>query len=356
MKPKVLILYNDIKNYRVEAWNCVSEHFDLTVAYPFKDESTTPCNFKKIHYNLIKAGPFFVLPSSIWKMLSDFDVVIFLDDFHYLSYCMLPFVKSKLKFISWGIGFGVSYEHPYNVNRKHTIEDWIYKQLLNKCDACIFYMEKSKEFWNKKERFLSKVFVAPNTTRVKKISLEKKLKKDFLFIGTLYKGKGVDKLIQSFEKLKNTVPNINHLHIVGKGDQQEYLEQLVAQCGLTENVTFHGAIYDEEMLSKLFTTSILCISPTQAGLTVPKSLGYGTPFVCRKDAITGGEMYHAVNGETGVFYDHDEDLFDIMKDALDNPVKYQQMGQKGYDYYYSSATPNHMAQGIIDAINYVMRE
>lgn len=354
-KGKVLILYNDIKNYRVETWNIVAEQYDIDVAYPLNDESTTVCNFGKIHFKAKKLGPFFIVPNEIKSRYNNYDVIIYMPNFRYPSYCILPFKRRKYKVIPWGIGFRVSYTRPYDVNRKHTIWDSLYAKVLNHSDAIIMYMEKAKEFWSPKELNFEKIFIAPNTVRVKDIPMNPSNRTDFLFVGTLYAGKGLDKLISSYAKVKETVGVNNKLHIVGKGDRREYLEEMVKELNLTDEVLFHGAIYDEEVLSQLFAKSVLCISPTQAGLTAPKSLGYGTPFVCRKDAITGGEMYHVTNGVNGVFYDNDDDLYDIMKDAIVNPEKYQKMCVAAKEYYVNHATNRHMAQGVIDAIDYALK-
>lgn len=75
----------------------------------------------------------------------------------------------------------------------------------------------------------------------------------------------------------NRVHAIQKLRIVGAGSEREVLEQYVKDNGLQDNVAFHGAIYDEKEILKIFQQSLLCFSPTQAGLSVPKSMGYGVP-------------------------------------------------------------------------------
>ena len=83
-------------------------------------------------------------------------------------------------------------------------------------------------------------------------------------------------------------------------------------------------------------------------------MGYGVPFVCRKDAITGGEIYHITNGVNGIHYESDFDLTNILVDAMNCPEKYVEMGRKAKDYYDNNATIQHMAQGAIDAFNYAI--
>lgn len=80
-------------------------------------------------------------------------------------------------------------------------------------------------------------------------------------------------------------------------------------------IVFHGAIYDENVLAERFAQALLCISPTQGGLSVPKSMGYGVPFVTRKDSITGGEIYHITPGVNGIMYVKDEELTSVISDV-----------------------------------------
>ena len=137
-------------------------------------------------------------------------------------------------------------------------------------------------------------------------------------------------------------------------EERKALEEYVALQNLSENVIFHGAIYDEKVLADQFSHALLCISPTQGGLSVPKSMGYGVPFVTRKDAITGGEIYHITPGVNGIMYDKDDDLLNILSDACQNSQKYIEMGVKAQEYYNNNATVLHMAQGAMDAIEYVL--
>lgn len=85
-------------------------------------------------------------------------------------------------------------------------------------------------------------------------------------------------MINCFSEVINSVHADIKLHIVGEGDQKEALMNLTTKLGINSNVLFYGALYDEIKISKLFSQSIICISPTQAGLSVPKSLGYGVPL------------------------------------------------------------------------------
>lgn len=354
-KLGVLILQNELSGYNVPVYNAIAEHYDLTLAFYLKDKSNIQCNFKKVKLESKVIGPFTFI-KGLNKLVSQFDVVSMIPNMRNPSYCRLPFMSRKYKLVNWSIGFRASYTHPYIVERKHVLADRIFQTILSKCDASIFYMEKAKEFWKNTPFDLSRVFIAPNTTDVVSIEIKPEIKKDILFVGTLYKGKGLDLLLDAFRQVVEEQHPQNNLHIVGEGSERQALEDYVAKHNLEEHVVFHGAIYDENVLAERFAHALLCISPTQGGLSVPKSMGYGVPFVTRKDAITGGEIYHITPGVNGIMYDKDEELKSIISDACSNPQKYVEMGIKAKDYYDNHATIKHMAQGAMDAFEFVLNK
>jgi glycosyltransferase involved in cell wall biosynthesis len=217
-------------------------------------------------------------------------------------------------------------------------------------------MEEAKKFWEGYNLNLKRVFIAPNTTEVLPIDIIPEKKKDILFVGTLYKGKGIDKLLSSVKKVVDKGYSSIHLSIVGDGECRNDLENYVIENELTNNVTFTGGIFEESVLSLYFSQALLCVSPTQGGLSCPKSMGYGVPFVTKKGAITGGEIYHMTSGVNGLMYDDDDDLTAIIEDACVNPYKYVRMGLLAKEYYDNNATIKHMAQGAINALTFVLNK
>lgn len=351
---KLLILQNELSAYNVPVYNEISNHYDLTVGFYLKDKAKEECLFTKKQFKVKNIGPF-VFIQGLRNFVSEFDVVCIVPDMHVVSYCLLPYRPRNNKLTNWSIGFRVSYDHPYLTDRKHTFADKLFLSILSRCDSSIFYMEKSKEFWQGTSLDLNKVFVAPNTTNVLPIELEPDKKKNFLFVGTLYKGKGLDLLLQSYKKAIETAHIDNKLHIVGDGDERNSIEKYVKVNHLEEKVILHGAIFDEKLLAYHFSEALLCISPTQGGLSCPKSMGYGVPFVTKTTAITGGEIYHINPGVNGIMYENDNELIEILIDASRNTEKYIEMGKNAKEYYDNNATIKHMANGAMAAFEYAMK-
>jgi len=345
---KLLVLQNEISSYNVSTYNEISTKYDLTLGYITKDKSSQECCFKKHHFKSFSLGPF-VFVRGLRSYCQVFDIVCFLPNLRIPSYCIIPFLSHDYRVVSWSIGFRCSYDHPYIPERKHDLADKVFQKILSKCDANIFYMDKSKDFWKDTSLNLGNVYIAPNTTDVVDREFKPDNKINFLFVGTLYRGKGLDLLVETFNSFKKLKHSEIKLIIVGGGEMSEELKQYVQHNELSDSVVFTGPIYKEEELSEYFSSSLLCFSPTQAGLSVPKSMGYGVPFVTRKDAITGGELYHITDGVNGILYSSNEQLLEIMIDACNNRDKYVEMGRKARNYYYSSATVKHMAEGAMSA-------
>lgn len=348
---RLLILQNEISSYNVSTFNEIAKEYELTLGYITKDKSSQPCQFSKHQFKSYSIGPF-TFVKGLRRFCKSFDIVCIIPNLRIPSYCILPFLCHKYKMVSWSIGFRCSYSHPYVTDRKHVFADRLFQTVLSRCDANIFYMEKSKEFWNGTSLRMDNVFIAPNTTDVVETEFIPENKKNFLFVGTLYKGKGLDILLDSFKKFKLKISSDIKLMIVGGGEMEKELKEYVEQNGLAGDVIFTGPIYNEEELSKCFISSLVCFSPSQAGLSVPKSLGYGVPFVTRKDAITGGEIYHVIDGYDGILYSSDEQLLDVMVEACEDRERFIEMGRAGKEYYYSKATVKHMAEGAMSAFNY----
>lgn len=354
-KKKILLLQYEISPYRVETYNLIAHFFDFTVGFIGEDKTVNAdeCKFKKLKIPCVHFGSVYWY-KGLYKICKDYDVVITLADLHMPQAGLLSIFRSKFKIIYWSIGLRASYTRPYCLTRKHTLLDWIMLQRFRRSDANIFYMPQAIEFWKGTKLNRQKCFTAINTVKV----IETEHSDNFdsiLFIGTLYAGKGIDILIHAFsEAIKATRSKIK-LNIVGKGAELDNLKNLAHKLNIDSQIIFHGAIYDEEKLAPLFNKSLVCVSPSQAGLSVAKSMGYGVPFITRKNAITGGEVFHITSGINGVIYDTDSDLTKILIEVITMPEKYIEMGKQAKQYYNSHATPFHMAKGVCDAISYALK-
>lgn len=352
MKTRVLLLTNRIMSYRLPIFNMLGEKYDFTVAYSLGTAPSTIVNFKIIYLSAWKIGRFVIHKQNIRKLALNYDVVIYTGDIAWLKYSFLPFFKNSYKTICWGIGVSASYNKAFDANKKwDIIRDFFY----SKSDALLFYSDYPVNKYILRGFDRNRLFVANNTVKVTD-TIDIGNKESFLFIGTLYKAKGVFELLNAYKSVYNQHPDIWDLKIVGGGDGYNDVKQWINNNAMTSKVHLLGPVYDELIKERLFKTSILCISPAQAGLGVLESMAHGTTFVTKEDAITGGERLNIKSGITGVLYKDPNELEIIINDAYVNPEKYRKIGSQARAYYKSYRTPEVMVRGFDAAISYVLNK
>ena len=100
-----------------------------------------------------------------------------------------------------------------------------------------------------------------------------------------------------------------------------------------------------------YEESIFSISYGQAGLSVLQALGFGVPFITKKNAISGGEKYNIKNGYNGFLIEDSLIALSniILKLCID--IKYaKQLGENAFYYYQQFCIISNMVKGIQDAI------
>lgn len=357
MKPKVLILVHEIQHYRIPIYNLIARHFNLTIATNSKIQvQSDPPLFNVIEIPITKAGPFILHKTNIFRLVNKFDVVIGLQNLRCLDLMVLSLIKNrKYKLIYWGIGVSASYKKKFDSDKKL---DFIRHYISKKADAIIFYTSYPIDSYVDNGVNKEKIFIANNTVQLSNIDFYKlPPKNSILFVGTLYSEKGVIELLNAYFKAYQNIGNqLLKLIIVGDGPERTKIEELINEKGLKDFVFLKGAIYNQNELKKHYLSSIACISPNQAGLSVLSSMGYGTPFITKEDAITGGELFNINNKENGILYKNPSDLIYILQDLSLNPKKYLTMGVKAAKYYSEYRMPEMMANGIINAVNYTLKK
>lgn len=344
---KVFLLAKKVSPVRMEIYNYIAKQVDFTVGYTVSVPEGA--QFKTVKLEEKKLFRFSYKKVSLRKLLKGYDIAILPMDYNMLDvdFCLM-FGSRPCKIITWGIGvpasYSVRFDDPCVKNRMPFF--------VKRSDAVLFYTDYPKNKYIKQGYPSEKMFVAPNTTAVNKIPVERE-RNSLLFVGSLYPAKQADKLVEAYRLLKEEGINLLPLHIIGEGSERQRLEQMVDEAQLHNKVFFHGAIYSDDELEKYYYDARAVISPDQAGLSVLKTMGYGVSFVTTKDAYTGGERLNINHGKTGVLMENVGCLVEVLKDIHCNPEKYAEMGKNAYEYYWQYRRPDQMAEGFLGAINYV---
>lgn len=351
-RPNVIFFTNCLTHYRIPILRLVAKEVNLTLVCEYAGEADPAWGFKLIKMAPPrKIGPIVWNREPIYQMAQQYDVAIALGTIKWLKYMLLPWhPRRRFKTIYWGIGVSASLSKHFDAKKQW---DWLRDLFFKRAEANIYYtsypVNKNLKRGYKKEA----MFVANNTVEV--LPMLPGVKKDsILFIGTLYKAKGIFVLLESYLKAKQRVGQLPILKLIGKGDEEPAVRQWVKVNKLEDCVKLLGPIYDDAQKREHIQAAFACITPYQAGLSVLESMGYGTPFITRDNAITGGEIFNITDNVTGRLLTDDTQFVDVISDIAIHPAKYEQMGKNARKHYEQNRTPQIMANGVIEAIRYVV--
>lgn len=351
---KVLIITPNIPEYRYEVYQMLAREVDLTILHNGKEINKSEIQFKQIFSQLNRLGPFTYLGVKLNTLCKKFDVIISEANIRHIDRNLLILKSNRTyKWISWGIGVSASYEKKFDSDNSL---DWIRHYILKRADANVFYSNYPVNKYIKAGFPQKSLYVANNTTYV---SYEENIqynKNKILFVGTLYKQKRIYELLRSYHEASKIFQDIVPLDIIGSGAEYESIKNWIKKNNLDEKIKLLGPIFDPSLLEEHFRTAYACISPGQAGLSVLTSMGYGTPYITMKEAITGGEIFNIHENDNGILYDSDDELKNIILDICRNPNKFIVMGLKAREYYLKNRKVKDMVNGLKEAINYVVNK
>jgi glycosyltransferase involved in cell wall biosynthesis len=349
-KKKVLILYNNLFHYRISIFNLLAEKCELTVAFSIGSNTKDVVKFKVKELPILKFNRFVIHKDNIYKLCQDFDVVIAYGDIAWLKLSTLSFYKKrKFKIIFWSPGVSASYDKKFDaVTKWDSIRDYFYK----KADALVFYTDYPIKKYVNRGFDRSKLFVAPNTVSI--CEGKEEIKDSLLFIGTMYLQKGILTLLKSYKEAYAVNNNILPLNVIGGGEDFEKVKNWIYQNGLNNKMEMLGPIFNIDEKAIFFKKSFACLSPSQAGLGVLESMGYGVPFITMNDSITGGERLNIIDGENGILLTEIDELKGVILDVSRDHNKYLKMGENALKYYNKGHKPIDMSNGLFKAISYVL--
>lgn len=125
-----------------------------------------------------------------------------------------------------------------------------------------------------------------------------------VFIGRLTAEKRLDWLLLALALMKER-GCVCHLALIGAGEEETALKALAEKQGVSGQVWFYGACYDEERNAELLYNADLCVSPGNVGLTAIHSMMFGTPVATHDTFKFQGPEFEAIHeGLTGTFFEY----------------------------------------------------
>ncbi|MFS0894450.1 glycosyltransferase [Microbacterium sp. 179-I 3D3 NHS] len=152
-----------------------------------------------------------------------------------------------------------------------------------------------------------------------------------VFVGRLTAEKQVEVILQAMTKLDPALETT--FDIVGGGDQRKQLENLAAQLGLGDRVTFHGRTTDEELRSLLSRASVFVIASIAElqSIATMEAMASALPIVAA-DAVALPHLVH--DGENGHLFEpgNVDELAARLTDVLTaSPAEYERMQRASLD-------------------------
>ncbi len=186
-----------------------------------------------------------------------------------------------------------------------------------------------------KEMTNSKTYMIPNGVDVKHIKEIKPLKlktsNNLIFVGNLVRIKGLDMLIEAFSIIKNQLSN-SKLLIVGNGNDEEYLKNLVSDLNLKDNIEFLGFMSGDQKFSYIKSADILVLPSLWESLpiVVLEGMACGKPVVATN---VGGIPFLIKDGVNGLLVKpgNIEELAQKLLILLKNKSLQKEMGKQSLE-------------------------
>lgn len=156
--------------------------------------------------------------------------------------------------------------------------------------------------------------------------------KYILFVGVLYKIKGVEYLLETFNKIKNDFPDFE-LKIVGDGPETANLKKQAKDLGISERIEFLGKLGLEETKNIMKKCYCLCLPSLSEGLprVIIEAMSLAKPVVASR---VGGIPEIVRDRETGFLFEKEnmDDLSEKLKKILADKELAKLMGEKGEQF------------------------
>jgi len=145
------------------------------------------------------------------------------------------------------------------------------------------------------------IAIIPNGVDIKKfdsVKTSKSKKFKILYVGRLHPQKGLKYLIKALGNIKSKLKDVE-VHIVGMGDQEGYLKDLVRKEGVAKYIKFRGKILDKKLIKEYKSSYLFVLPSLYEGqpLTLLEAWAAKLPVLVTN---VGGNSDFVVNGKNGV--------------------------------------------------------
>ncbi|NVK74119.1 MAG: glycosyltransferase family 4 protein [Oceanospirillaceae bacterium] len=332
---KVLVLQNGVSHYRLPFYNMLSKYVDLTVMYTGTSVDGER-KFKEIECKSVRFFGFYFHPGLL-SAIKDYDVVISMFDLRWISFVLAGLFAKK----------GVFWSHCYG---KSSFINKVRIFFLKRVDAILAYYSATFDRLKEDGVDPAKMFATENTVYIEKPqNNDPEFRKNFIYVGRYQERKGLLELLYAFESILDKIDSESNLYFVGPGFENFYKEY-VEDKPVESRVKFTGAIHSEEVLRKLYLSSIAYVSPKHVGLGVLHSFAYGTPVITLNLETHAPEFTNCENNFNSIILDDIGQLSSAMLALSKDLPKLKYLSENAFSLYTESRTMHLMTLRTVDLI------
>lgn len=336
VSKSVLILQNEIMEYRKPLYNGLAEHYEVVVLHSGQPSLQAGDRYSEVIAPKRQLWRFHLQPcSSISKLIKDFDVVIAMFDLFWPCYLMPLLRRKRPRYVLWG--------HRYGSNMLSCIARDL---LMSRADRLLMYGDEDLERMIARGIDASKIVIAWNTTHVPNHrNYSDAQKTSLLFVGRLQDRKRIDLVIEIFAQLQGRLSGQITLDIIGGGEIESKLKRIADNLDISHKVNFHGRIDDPEILADMFSRAYAYVSPGAVGLGVLHSLAYGVPVITLRDEHHGPEFYNLMHEHNALICEGEVDFGKAIFRICAEVSLAKRLSNNAYEYYIHERSLSRMLDG-----------
>lgn len=176
---------------------------------------------------------------------------------------------------------------------------------------------------------------------------------EILWCGRFLDWKHPDDALIAVSRLKQEKYHF-HLTIIGTGEMEEQLKAMTDSLGLTDCVTFTGAMPPERVRAAMERAGIYLMTSDRKegwGAVVNEAMNSGCAIVASR--MAGAVPYLVQDGVNGMIYDADcaGALYEKIRFLLEHPAEQQRMGAAAYETIVTTWNAETAAERLIQLLN-----
>lgn len=191
----------------------------------------------------------------------------------------------------------ITHCHGSDVYKPSSIAKLLKKFILWRSDVILVQSQHMKEFLDLRDR--QKVLLFPNGVDLSKFNHKDQspIANNIAYVGRITPIKGIKYLICALKYVKKNIKNIN-LSIVGDGEEKPYIQKLIHQFDLSDNVQFLGNLEHEKVFQIMASSCLLVLPSLSEGLpnVLLEAMASGTPVIATN---VGGMPEVIINKRNG---------------------------------------------------------